>query len=377
MSVLTAGLFSHLDDREVPCKVEGCENTWTWSAEEQIRAFGQPPPKRMCADHLVRFHALEDREVPCANPGCDKTWHFAKAAQLALLEKTGSAELPARLCDDCRRAERELGDVEVPCRIETCRRTWRWTRDAQLKHRAWLRRQAGEAVAPDRETAEVDEPAKRRRRRKRRRAATEGPPRRLCDVCKRKLDMLIEREVVCKVHGCTRTVLIDRESQLRAWVALETTDLEAEAPLPKRMCDVCREFCRLHADREVPCGRPGCDRTWTHKTGAQLQAFLAGRLEDPVRLCDECSKMVPAGTSALEVEPGVEIMPCVVPGCDGVWLFAPGMTIAPAEDGDLPLDRMCDPCRVIRGESPRRVPPPPDAGEPPPAEAASTSVKDP
>lgn len=181
----------------------------------------------------------------------------------------------------------------------------------------------------------------------------------MCEPCRQRLGTLVDREGSCKVHGCTRTVTIDRESQLRAWAALGSTEPDAEAPLPKRMCEVCREFCRLHADREVPCGRPGCDRTWTYKTGAQLQAFLAGRFEDPLRLCDTCMSGAAAhellalqqgGTEA--VPEGAEVMPCVVIGCDGVWYWIAGMSIAPANDGDQPLDRMCARCRAERGQAP-------------------------
>jgi hypothetical protein len=293
----------------------------------------------MCAEHVAQFHAFADREVPCAGSGCTTTWLWTRAAQLAQLQKTGSDEPPARLCDTCKKAEHELGDIDIPCRIEACTGSWRWTRDAQLKHRAWMRRSEDGSR----------ESGNRGRRRKRRRNTSEGPPARLCDRCRSRSEALIEREVQCKVHGCTRMVVVDRESQLRAWVSLATDDVTIEAPLPKRMCEVCREFCRLHEDRQVPCGRPGCDRTWTYKTGAQLQAFLAGRLEDPVRLCEDCrARDLAEHAPDLDVPEGAEIMPCIVQGCGGVWFYRSGMTIAAADDGDLPLDRMCDDCRGRR-----------------------------
>ncbi len=365
-ATLAAGLFSHIDDRQVPCKMDGCDRTWTWSAAEQIQAFGQPPPRRMCAEHYALHHAVlqnaGDREVRCSNPWCDRTWTWPKSAQLALLQRNprtasvSDLEPPARACDACTKEDRELADAEVACRVDGCKRTWTWSRDAQLKHRAWLRH----APPLDRGRADDrDEGGEGRRRRRRRRGAKSpaDPPPRMCEPCRQRLAMLVEREGSCKVHGCTRTVTIDRESQLRAWAALGTTELDVEAPLPKRMCEVCREFCRLHGDREVPCGRPGCDRTWTYKTGAQLQAFLAGRFEDPLRLCDACM----SGAAALdalradgtEVAPeGAEVMPCVVIGCDGVWYWIAGMSIAPANDGDQPFDRMCARCRAERGQAP-------------------------
>jgi hypothetical protein len=72
------------------------------SPAAQIRAFGQPPPKRMCAEHVAQFHAFADREVPCAGSGCTTTWLWTRAAQLAQLQKTGSDEPPARSCDTCK-----------------------------------------------------------------------------------------------------------------------------------------------------------------------------------------------------------------------------------------------------------------------------------
>ena len=175
----------------------------------------------------------------------------------------------------------------------------------------------------------------------------------MCEPCRQRLAKLVDRESPCRVHGCTRSVTVDRESQLRAWAATHTVDVDADVALPKRMCEVCREFCRLHADREVACGRPGCERTWTYKTGAQLQAFLAGRFEDPLRLCQQC---LAGGHAPIEVAvDGAELMPCVVPLCDGIWHYVVGMDIGPADDGDQPLDRMCDRCRAQRGATPRRT----------------------
>lgn len=306
-AALAGGLLSHIDDREIPCIHEGCDNTWTWTAREQIEAFGQPPPRRACAE--------------------------------------------------CR----SLRDTTLGCSVEGCARTWVWTRDAQLKHRAWAKRQHHQ-----------DHESGRGGKRNRGKRRADAPPRRKCELCQQKLATLEDRVSVCKVHGCTREVILDKDSQLKAWALLGTDDLSAEFTLPKRMCDVCREFCRTHLDREVPCGRPDCERTWTYKTGAQLQAFLAGRLEDPIRLCGTCSQEEAVTGVVTDVEGSVEIMPCIVVGCDGTWLWHEGMDIAPARDGDEPLDRMCNAHRVGRGAEERATiaiaAPSEAAPEAPPAE---------
>ena len=413
----------------MPCRIAGCENTWTWFAAQQIRGFGQPPPDRMCDEHLAQFNELADREVPCRTPGCPNTWTWKRGAQLAEMQRTGKLRRPSRLCAACFAAERETHDTQLPCKIEGCRRTWTWTRDAQLRHRLWVLRQraksdaaaaraaAAEARAaaasiavpdaaapieevrspevfadtiaegnlpvfvpgsedmspetlPEGHVPEASSPEatdgagesggdRRKRRRKRRRGGKpapnpEGPPERMCGLCAQKLSRLQPREQPCKVHGCSRTWTWDRASQMRAWVASGSDDLDFEPGAPKRMCEVCREFCRTHPDREVACGRPGCPQTWTYKTGAQLQAFLAGRTADPLKLCGECAKgefaatFRPGGEGG-EVPEGAETMPCVVPGCTGTWLYVPGMRLRETPYGELAPDRMCEAHRSERG----------------------------
>jgi len=401
-----------MQDKQVSCRISGCQNTWTWFAAQQIRGFGQPPPDRMCDEHLSQFNELADREVPCRTPGCPNTWLWKRGAQLAELQRTGKLRRPARLCAECFNAERETHDAELPCKISGCRRTWTWNRDAQLRHRLWVLRQrakaarpvlearaeeaatdevkaeearpveaaaiaevsteaageapveSGEAVSADMSegtaataTSEPSEDERRKRRRKRRRGAKaapspEGPPERMCGLCAQKLGRLQAKELPCKVHGCTRSWTWDRASQMRAWVLSGSDDVEFEPASPKRMCEVCREFCRTHVDREVACGRPGCATTWTYKTGAQLQAFLAGRTADPLKLCGECSKGEFAATfrpSGDAVPEGAEIMPCVVSGCDGTWVYIPGMKLRETSYGELSTDRMCPKCRRERG----------------------------
>ncbi|MDC0720810.1 hypothetical protein [Nannocystis bainbridge] len=410
-SPLTASLFSAVQDKEMPCRIAGCENTWTWFAAQQIRGFGQRPPDRMCDHHLTQFSELSDREVHCRTPGCPNTWLWKRGAQLAELQRHGRLKKPARLCNECVAAERETGDAEMPCKVEGCRRSWIWTRDAQLRHRLWVLRQRAraravearhesaaaaeveatadapvpsdlssetpvevgtpvlEAMSPATDEAapaggeahEVGDskagPGKKRRRRRKQHVRAEpdpeGPPQRMCGLCAQKLGRLVPREVPCKVHGCVRTWTWDRAGQLRAWVLSGSDDVEFEPAAPKRMCEACREFCRKHPDREIHCGRPGCPSVWMYKTGAQLQAFLAGRLQDPLKLCDECAK----GEFAKTIEEaglpeGAEIMPCVVPACDGNWVYMPGQKLMHVPDGELAPDRMCLKCKRERGLAP-------------------------
>lgn len=371
-------------DREVPCRVKGCKKTWTWFGSQQVRALGEAPPARMCDDHLEQFHDLEDKEIPCRNaPSCAHTWTWKRGAQLHAVQSLSPSALesplqqPSRLCAQCYESERRVENQELTCKVAKCERTWTWDRDAQLRHRAWLRRQleqrdSGEAAGGD--TTKASEPSvdakaagedagagegrRRKRKPKRRKPKVhDGPPEKMCKVCAVKYSRIRDIELPCKVHGCGGSAVWDRMSQLRAFAAKKTDDIEYNAPLPKRMCNRCRDFCRDQKDKHVACGSADCERTWLYKTGAQLQAFLAGQREDPIRLCDVCVKQQytrrAQGNSLLEA--GAESMPCVVSGCAGTWIYTPGMKLAPAQEGETPADRMCDPCRIQRELEPRQA----------------------
>ena len=466
---LTAGLFAGVADREMPCRVSGCEKTWTWYGSQQIRSLGKPPPKRMCPDCLAQFEGIGDRDMPCRNKWCDKTWVWTRGAQLYQRERQEKLKPPHRLCSDCFEEERGTEDTQVKCKIPECQLTWEWSRQAQLRHRAWVRRQQAkdmeeeaaeakakaeaevakaaaasaeaseaaaaveasepaaeqeaaapveasaeqeaaapaeasaeqeaaapveasaeqEAAAPveasaepaavessepvaeqqEAAAAEASEPAdtkteperkgkKRRRRRRRKRKIHEGPPEKLCERCFERLGHLEPIEVPCKVHGCTSTWAWEREGQLRAWAVLDNREDVTELPQPpRRMCNGCFEFVRAHSDRAVKCGKPDCEKTWTYKTGAQLQDFLAGRTRDPIRLCEDCtrSQFVVRSDAGVQLPANAEIMPCQVSGCERTWVYHPGMKLSSSdpEASEPPLDRMCDPCRLERGAEPR------------------------
>jgi hypothetical protein len=463
---LTAGLFAGVADREMPCRVAGCPNTWTWFGTQQIRSLGKPAPKRMCAEHLAQFEGIEDREMPCRNTWCTNTWTWSRGAQLFQRERQEKLKPPHRLCDQCFEEDKTTDDLEIECKIPECKNTWSWPRQAQLRHRAWVRREqakleaeeagettelaeapaspasteaAVEATASDSdaqaevaveaavssetdsgeadsieagsveaggveavpveavpveavpveaeadsseavpveadsgeagetqpavEAREAEEPGKKRRRKRRRkRKIHDGPPEKLCERCFERLGHLEPIEIPCKVHGCTSTWTWERDGQLRAWAVLDGQENVTELPQPpRRMCNGCFEFVRQHPDREVACGRPDCDTTWTYKTGAQLQDFLAGRTQEPSRLCEECvrSQFMAVATEGVDMPEGAEVMPCMVAGCEGSWVYAPSMRLSAADPdaAEPPLDRMCDDCRVQRGapgRDPRRA----------------------
>lgn len=379
--------FSELADREVQCRTPGCPNTWLWKRGAQLAELQRHgrlrKPARLCNECLSAERDTHDVEMPCKVEGCRRTWTWTRDAQLRhrlwVLRQRAKARAAERAADARERERDEADAADAAAAPEAVREDMPQAPAATEAAPEGMSAGPADEAAPENMSAEAGEggegvaaveavagqPAaeqpsergKRKRRRKRKRVAEvpdpEGPPQRMCSPCAQKLGRIVAREVPCKVHGCTRTWTWDRASQLRAWVQSGSDDVEWDPPAPKRMCEVCRDFCRTHPDREVPCGRPGCENTWTYKTGAQLQAFLAGRQQDPLKLCDECTK----GEFAKQAEAaglpeGAEIMPCVVPACAGNWVYVPGMRLAPLVDGELSPDRMCAAHRKERGFPP-------------------------
>lgn len=412
-SPLTTGLFSGMADKRLPCKIKGCKETFIWTAQEQLRSFGKPPPQRMCEIHLRQLNDLADKTLPCRNaPACENTWVWKRGAQLHARQRQqgeGPLRVPSRLCESCYAKEKEIKDQEVECRTQGCSRTWVWTRDAQIRHRAWLRREqakvakqeqqdnaeivasdgavsiqaeqecatagleapaavAEEAAAQRQDLAELSVPAldsdeakacstpaneggnKKRKRRKKPRRLQEGPPERHCNVCAERFAKIVPVELPCKVHGCKNQWVWDRVGQLKAWVALGTDDTEAPIKPAKRMCGRCRDFCKTAKERDVACANESCDCTWRFKVGAQLQHVLAtGGVQDPRRLCEACVQ----AQYKKDKNAGAELMPCAKPGCDGTWLYVSGMPLAPDDGSEIPADRLCNACRLERGLEPR------------------------
>ncbi len=392
--------------------MNGCKNSWTWFGSQQIRSMGKPPPQRMCDEHLAQFNDLADRAIGCRNAWCEATWEWKRGAQLHQMQRHGRVKTPHRLCDRCFDEEKSVVDTELACKLASCGRTWTWTRDAQLRHRVWAKRQqsrddvagkknggaggvdpgasvtaATDSSEPTLLTTEIstvgpegddgpknvvgrdpgavatesDSQTKKRRRR-RKRKVSEGPPQKMCSVCAAKFSSFKDSEHPCKVHGCARTWIWDQGTQMRAWLALGSGDRSAALTLPKRMCETCRDFCHINKDRDMACGRPDCEKKWKYKTGAQLQGFLAGR-SDPIRLCIDCtrSQFAAPGVASGSLPEGSETMPCAQQGCEGTWIYSPGMHLGPLTEGEPPVDRLCDACRGKRS-LPGRDPKEPTVG---------------
>jgi hypothetical protein len=366
-----------LADQEMTCKMSGCERTWTWTRDAQVRhrAWSRRQQAKIASESKRDSVAPEpsDPEASTAesSPAAASTPPKDPSESPGASEQAAN-ESPAAI-DPGKREEpaESKSESRAPAAEETPQADVAQADAAQedAAQEDAAQEDAGDE-APASEPVEDTAPSskrsaegkKRKRKRRRKKKISDGPPEKMCKVCADKFSTLVPAEQPCKVHGCSRTWMWDRGSQMRVWLNRGGKD-DGQLPSPsRRMCESCRDFVRAHPDREVVCGRPECEKTWTYKTGAQLQAFLAGR-KDPIRLCEECvrSQFVAAGAGQT-LPPGAESLPCVVRGCEGTWIYIPGMKLASAAEGEEPPDRMCDPCRGERGHAPRS--PEPSSAEP-------------
>ena len=132
-----------IEDRQVPCRMKGCEGTWLWNRFQQLehQLAGKDldkPPKRMCQQCFERFRDLVDREEPCRVSGCNRTWTYRAYDQLErILEESPEAGPPERMCQECYLFYSQAEDREIRCRNRGCEGTWTYTRNAQLHD--WIR----------------------------------------------------------------------------------------------------------------------------------------------------------------------------------------------------------------------------------------------
>ncbi|MCC7537584.1 MAG: hypothetical protein IT379_15280 [Deltaproteobacteria bacterium] len=129
-------------DQTLPCRVRGCERTWTWTKQMQVRAWAEAggganaeplvAPDRMCDECNRTFGGLDDREVPCKIKGCRRTWKYSRQAQLERVTSGDAERAPARMCGECQDLLSKLEPIEQPCMNEGCGRPWLATPEQQL-----------------------------------------------------------------------------------------------------------------------------------------------------------------------------------------------------------------------------------------------------
>ena len=214
----------------------------------------------MAAGKFTLADRLGAKSVPCRVSGCSRSWIQLsnKAFGLAGSDAPAAGDPTEGMCDPCREKFRTIKDALRPCDRKGCAGKWTWPVMDQL-----------EAFAAQR-------PA----------------PKHLCADCQQLLDSLQDKEIPCAVPGCTRSAILSREQQLVS----QGETAESTAPVAPNgvtftgyMCEPCTQVARKLKDRAVSCGVFACSRKWTWKADEQIQAFAAGKPnEPPRRMCAEC-----------------------------------------------------------------------------------------
>jgi hypothetical protein len=236
---------------------------------------------------------LGAKTVPCRVSGCTRTWIQLSNAALKLGTGAADANDPtAGMCEPCRGKAKEVKDVQRGCDRPGCEGTWTWPAQAQL-----------EAFA-------TKKPA----------------PKRLCAECETKLASLETKQLPCTVPGCTRSAVLSPRAQLLAEGAAPVEGSKAPTEgtngsgpgtvtVTGVLCGPCEDVSHRIKDRQVSCGINGCKRKWIWRADDQMQAFAAGKPnEPPRRMCDECR----AGFGKL-VDRDVR---CRTSGCKKTWVWS-------------------------------------------------------
>lgn len=291
--------YRQLEDRQIPCAAPDCDRTWTWPRHQQLEARTQgrrEEPRELCETCRQRLDAKQDRKVPCRIRTCTRTWIWSRRDQFLSATDTP----PARLCEACYKHLRTLHDAEVPCRAKGCPKTWTWNRYEQLTHMA-----AGKSV--------------------------QSPPQRMCKACYDSFRGLQDRELPCKVEGCTRSWRFNRYEQLEHSLADS-----AEIAPSNRMCPECFRFYAQSVSKRITCRHRGCSHTWKYTRTMQLQDWLHGR-QPQNGLCDECTRRIAAAKP--------RAVPCMVPGCAGTCPYTAADQVRDACMGKpAPSTRRCTDC---------------------------------
>ncbi len=239
----------------------------------------------MAAGKFTLADRLGAKSVPCRVPGCNRTWIQLSNKALGLPggEAPAAGDPTEGMCDPCRDKFRTLKDVQRPCDRKGCSGSWPWSKDAQL-----------EAFAAQR-------PA----------------PKHLCEDCQKLLDSLQDKQIPCAIPGCTRTATLTREQQLVSQGQPEAAPVANGngVSFPGLYCEPCAQVARRLKDREINCGINGCKRKWVWKADEQIQAFAAGKPnEPPRRMCAECR----AEFGKL----GDREIRCRTSGCKNTWTWS-------------------------------------------------------
>ena len=147
--------LGQLKDKEVKCKVSGCNSSWRWKRFSQLvhEKSGKSldePPARMCEECYSLYNELEDKDIPCKVEECEETWRFSRFAQLESIKKHGrETPPPQRMCRRCVDFLRTAHPVWKRCKIHGCTNTWKYSRGQQLQDHIAGRTEAFEKMCEE------------------------------------------------------------------------------------------------------------------------------------------------------------------------------------------------------------------------------------
>jgi hypothetical protein len=162
----------------------------------------------------------------------------------------------------------------------------------------------------------------------------------LCEPCADVARRISDRHVSCGISGCKRKWVWKADDQIQAFAAGKPNEP------PRRMCDTCRANFGKLVDREVRCRTSGCKKTWTWSRFDQLDACVADKAppKAPSRMCDSCYETF---QHVKDVE-----RPCRKAGCKRTWTDKRGAQLARAVRGKTgdPYPQYCVECQKELGD---------------------------
>jgi hypothetical protein len=377
-------LADRLGARSVPCRVSGCTRTWIQLGGKSL-ALGKAadtspddPAAGMCEPCKKKFVSLHDKQRRCDVPGCQNTWTWSANAQLEAF--AAHKPPPKHLCASCEGKLAALEDKQIACTVPGCTRTGTLTKRQQLlaetaelaqthselqaephaaeAHAAEaqaVETSAAEAPAIDAaaagaepaseapaETAKAEGGDKRDKggvlkHEKPAKVTITGP---MCGPCGDVARRLTDRPVHCGINGCKRKWIWKADDQLQAFAAGKPNEP------PRRMCETCRANFGKLLDREVRCRTSGCKKTWTWSRFDQLDACVADKAapKAPARMCESCFDSF---AKMKDVE-----RPCRKAGCKRTWTDKRGAQLARlvrGRSGD-PYPQYCVECQKELGD---------------------------
>ncbi len=315
----TAGLcdpcrakLATLADKQRRCDTPGCHGTWTWTVASQLEAFAahRQPPRGVCGPCEAKLASLEDKEVPCGIPGCARTGTLTKRAQLLALNEPAAEPTPDANGASAAPAAEPTSDANGASAAPEAAPPMEGAQAAE-----------GAGAPAEGETAEKGAAAKGARPTKetpkekgsRGKVTFKGP---FCAPCADVAKRLQDRPVSCGIASCKRKWIWKADEQIQAFAAGKPNEP------PRRMCEECRANFGKLTDRQVRCRTSGCKKTWTWSRSDQLDACVADKPppKAPSRMCESCYTTF-SGLKDVE-------RPCRKGGCKRTWTDKRGAQLA-------------------------------------------------